>query len=435
MRPRRATSFDVVRANVEGKRDAEFAPGCYIKFVTENMELESLRLMIIAGENSGDNHAAALVRALRARMPAAQTQFFGSTGEEMRRAGVETIIRTDDLAITGLLEVGRALPKFWRVFNELKRAAVEQKPDAVVLVDWPEFNLRLARALHRRGLKVIYYISPQLWAWRAYRVRRIARDVDLLLAILPFEPQWYKQRGVEHVEFVGHPLASGNVKPRIGKEEFCRANDLNPAQPVIALLPGSRRMELTRNLPVMLHAAARILKARPEAQFIVPLAANRLFAEVETLLAESGAQPFPSSLRARLRVVQNSTYEALAAADAAAVASGTATLETAIIGTPLVVVYKESWLNWNTLGRLINTEHFGLVNLIAEERIATELMQNDFTPARLATELLQLLDKGRNEATRAHLRLATARLGTGDASDEAADRVLRAVRDWRLGEV
>ncbi|MEJ7577158.1 MAG: lipid-A-disaccharide synthase [Pyrinomonadaceae bacterium] len=419
---------------MEGKRDAEFAPGCYIKFVTENMELESLSLMIVAGENSGDKHAAALVRALRARMPATQTQFFGSTGEEMRRAGVETIIRHDDLAITGLIEVGRALPVFWRVFNRLKRAAVERKPDAVVLVDWPEFNLRLARALHRRGLKVIYYISPQLWAWRAYRVRQIARDVDLLLAILPFEPQWYKQRGVEHVEFVGHPLASGTVKPRIGKEEFCRSNNLNPAQPVIALLPGSRRMELKRNLPTMLDAAVEILKARSEAQFVTPLAANRPPAEVETLLAKYDYHQSSTSLRARLRVVQNLTYEAVAAADAAAVASGTATLEAAIIGTPLVVVYKESWLNWNTLGRLINTEHFGLVNLIAEERIATELMQNDFTPRRLATELLHLLDKERNEATRARLRRATARLGTGNASDEAADRVLRAVREWRKKE-
>lgn len=390
--------------------------------------------MIVAGEASGDNHAAALVRSLQAKMPDAQLEFFGATGEAMRRAGVETIVRHDALAITGLVEVGRALPKFWRVFKQLKRAALERKPDAVVLVDWPEFNLRLARTLHRRGFKIIYYISPQLWAWRAYRVRQIARDVDLLLAILPFEPQWYKRRGVEHVEFIGHPLASGSIKPRLDKAAFCRANNLNHTQPIITLLPGSRRLELAHNLPPMLEAALKILDMNPAMQFVLALAGNRSPAEVEPLLAALHNRDAVPRLRERLRTLQGATYEALAAADAAAVASGTATLEAAIIGTPLVIVYKESWLNWNTLGRLINTEHFGLINLIAGERIAPELMQNDFTPVRLAAELLQLLTPENNKATRERLRLATARLGTGDASNEAADRVVRAVHDWRIEE-
>ncbi len=391
--------------------------------------------MIVAGEASGDNHAAALVHSLRGSIPDAQLECFGATGEEMRRAGVETIARTDDLAITGLFEVGRALPKFWRIFNQLKRAASERKPDAIVLVDWPEFNLRLAHALHRRGFKIIYYISPQLWAWRAYRVRQIARDVDLLLAILPFEPEWYKARGVGHVEFIGHPLANRSVKPRLDKAEFCRANNLNPAQPVIALLPGSRRLELARNLPLMLEAALKILELHPATQFALALAGNRSPVEVEPLLATLHSRHAQTRfLRERLRIVQGATHEALAAADAAAVASGTATLEAAIFGTPLVIVYKESWLNWNTLGRLINTEHFGLVNLIAEERIAPELMQNDFTPQRLAAELIQLLDPAHNQAARTRLREATARLGTGDASDKAADRILRTVSDWRIGE-
>src|SRR3989440_3976843 len=179
-------------------------------------EATSLRLMIVAGEPSGDAHAAALVRALRAEAPGVEFEFFGATGALMREAGVESVVRSDDLAILGLVEIARVLPKFWRAFQTLKSTSVERRPDAVILVDWPDFNLRLARTLHRRGLRVIYYISPQLWAWRAHRVRQVRRDVDLLLAILPFEPDWYAQRGVAHVEFVGHPLA-GAVHARFDR--------------------------------------------------------------------------------------------------------------------------------------------------------------------------------------------------------------------------
>src|SRR2546423_5854685 len=202
----------------------------------------TLRLMIVAGEASGDAHAAALVRALVARAGDRRIEFFGATGREMRAAGVESIVEIDQLAIVGLLEIGRALPKFWRAFQSLKRAALTRRPDAVILVDWPDFNLRLARALHRRGLKIIYYISPQLWAWRAHRVRQVRRDVDLLLAILPFEPDWYARRGVAHVEFIGHPLA-GTVTPRFDRAEFCRRHTLDPLRPLIALLPVRRPKE------------------------------------------------------------------------------------------------------------------------------------------------------------------------------------------------
>ena len=183
--------------------------------------MESFRLMIVAGEPSGDAHAASLVGALRQAAPEGQMDFFGATGPLMRAAGVDSIIHSDDLSIMGLLEIGRVLPKFWRAFKTLKQAAIERKPDAVILVDWPDFNLRLARSLHRRGLRVIYYISPQLWAWRSYRVKTIKRDVDLLLTILPFERDWYAKRGVTQVEFVGHPLA-GEVEARYGREDFCR---------------------------------------------------------------------------------------------------------------------------------------------------------------------------------------------------------------------
>src|SRR5215216_7111788 len=219
-------------------------------------------LMIVAGEPSGDAHASALVKALRER---GDFDFFGATGALMRDAGVETVVNSDELAIMGIVEVGRVFSKFIRAFRKLKAAAIQRSPDAVVLVDWPEFNLRLASALHRRGLKVIYYISPQLWAWRPRRVNKIKRDVDLLLSILPFEVDWYKEHSVDHVAFVGHPL-SGEVKARYGREEFCRRNDLDASRPIISFLPGSRLKELQRILPPMLDAIGQLHKARPEVQ-------------------------------------------------------------------------------------------------------------------------------------------------------------------------
>jgi lipid-A-disaccharide synthase len=389
----------------------------------------NLRLMIVAGEASGDAHAAALARALRASAPGTHFEFFGATGREMRAAGVESIVATDDLAITGLLEIGGALRQFWRAYRTLKRAGAERAPDAVVLVDWPDFNLRLARFFRRRGLRVVYYISPQLWAWRAHRTRNIRRDVDLLLAILPFEPEWYAARGITHVEFTGHPL-TGEVRARYDRAEFCRRHQLDAARPLVALLPGSRRKELLRILPHMIEAAKALHASRPEAQFVVALAPNRSTGEAQAII-DAALGSHDGALSNSLRVTRQETREALGAADAAAVASGTATLEAALLETPLVVVYKESFLNWHTLGRLINTEHFGLVNLVAGERLAPELMQNDFTGATLAAELAKLLDPARNAATRARLRAATHGLGAGGASERAAEAILRVIGQWK----
>src|SRR5205085_4666480 len=402
---------------------------------------ESFRLMVVAGEESGDAHAAALVRALRERAPGAGFEFFGSTGARMREAGVESVVREDDLAITGLLEIARALPRFLAAYRALKRSAVERRPDAVILVDWPDFNLALARALRRRGLKIIYYISPQLWAWRPHRVRQVRRDVDLMLTILPFEREWYAARGVAHVEFVGHPLAE-RARPCEGRAEFCARHGLDPARPLVALLPGSRRKEFERILPIMLDAAALVSGARssaarpgaqftqthPGAQFVVALASRRSPAEGQRVIA---AHPEAPRLAPLIRLAHDEAREALASADAAAVCSGTATLEAALLATPLVVVYKESALNWHTLGRLINVEHYGLVNLVAGRRVAPELMQDDFTGASLARELLALLDPVHNARVRTRLREATAQLGEGGASLRAADAVLRAVRSWK----
>jgi len=365
--------------------------------------------MIVAGEPSGDAHAAALVSALRER---AELEFFGATGPLMRDAGVETIVNSDELAIMGIVEVGRVFSKFIKAFRQLKAAAIERSPDAVVLVDWPEFNLRLASSLHRRGLKVIYYISPQLWAWRPRRVNNVKRDVDLLLSILPFEVEWYKTHGVEHVEFVGHPL-SGEVKARFGREEFCRRNDLDPGRPIVSFLPGSRIKELQRILPPMIDAVERLRSARPEVQSIIVVAPSRTVEEIREI-GSTG-----------IKLIERQTREALAASDAAAISSGTATLEAALLETPMVVVYKESPINWHTLGRLITVAHYGLVNLVAGKEIAKELMQDELTGGNLVDEIVQLLEPGKNQNMRESLRDVGHKLGDPGASARAAEMIVR----------
>ncbi|MEK6280491.1 MAG: lipid-A-disaccharide synthase [Acidobacteriota bacterium] len=382
------------------------------------------RLMIVAGEPSGDAHAAALTTAVREAEPETSFEFFGATGPLMRAAGVDSTIRSDELAIMGLLEVGRTLSRFWHAYKLLKQAALDRKPDAVILVDWPEFNLRLARALHRDGIKVIYYISPQLWAWRSYRQRSVRRDVDLLLSILPFEKQWYSERGIEQVEYVGHPLA-GEVKARYGREEFCRLHDLDPARPIVTLLSGSRHKEVVRILPALLDGAALLAQERPDVQFVLVVAPSRQPKEAEDIIA-SRSSPIP--LPETLRITHHETREALAASDAAAIASGTATLEAALLGTPMVIVYKESAVNWHTLGRLINVDHFGLVNLVAGERVVNELMQDELNGEMLASELLSLLDVKRNQIVRNRLHEVARQLGEGGASQRAAERILASLR-------
>jgi lipid-A-disaccharide synthase len=373
--------------------------------------------MIVAGEPSGDAHAAALVRALRVKSPHVEFEFFGATGPLLRAAGVDSIVNTDELAILGILEVTRAIRKFLDAFRKLKESALEKKPDAVVLVDWPEFNLRLASALHRRGVKVIYYISPQLWAWRPRRINTIKRDVDLLLSILPFEAEWFKSRGMDQVEFVGHPLA-GEVRARFGREVFCRRNDLDAARPIVSFLPGSRYKELQRILPPMLATIEKLATLRPDVQCVIVVAPSRTIAETRQIVGrKNGARS--------IRLVQGETREALVASDAAAIASGTATLEAALLETPMVVVYKESAVNWHTLGRLITVSHYGLVNLVAGKEIARELMQNDLNAENLTEELLKLLEPGANAAARNELSLVAHRLGDAGASERAAEAIVR----------
>ncbi|MEK7722914.1 MAG: lipid-A-disaccharide synthase [Acidobacteriota bacterium] len=373
--------------------------------------------MLVVGEASGDAHAAHLVEALRRNASNVEFEFFGSTGQSLRDLSVETIIKADELAITGLLEIGKALPMFWGVFQKLKQAAIERKPDAVVLVDFPDFNMKLAKSLKKQGLKVIYYVSPQLWAWRSYRIKTIEKYVDLLLAILPFEKKWYAERGVNHVEFVGHPMV-GEVSPKLSKTEFCRKHDLDENKPIVALLAGSRRKEVTRILPPMLDAVEILHKKNPEIQFVLAVAPTRKREDLEKIVSESKAE-LP-----KITIVQRETHEAVASADAAIVASGTATLETGLLNTPMVIVYKVSAHNWHTLRHLVNVPHYGLINLIAEERLAKELIQHECNGELIAEEILRLLEPVVNKKFRQRLAEITETLGNGGASERAAEAIL-----------
>lgn len=381
------------------------------------------RILIVAGEPSGDEHAAKLVRALREAAPEIEFEFFGATGSHLRETGVETVVASDNFSIVGLPEIARALPMFWRAFRTLKAEAERRQTDATILIDFPEFNLKLAKSLKKRGVKVIYYISPQLWAWRKYRMRTIEKHVDLLLTILPFEKNWYARRGISHVEYVGNPTVR-EVHSKLSKTEFCDKHNLDAAKPLIALLPGSRHKEISRILPLMLETAKLIAHKNNEIQFVIALALTRNLEEVEAAKNKTNLKSNGEKDALKIIVVQNETHEALNAADAAAVTSGTATLETAIIGTPLAVVYKTSDFNYKLLRPLISVEHFGLINLIAEERIARELIQDDFTPETLADELFRLLEPEKNRAMREQLQKATEKLGTGGASKRAAEAIL-----------
>jgi lipid-A-disaccharide synthase len=392
--------------------------------------------MMVAGEASGDKHGAALARALHSRLPAGDVQLFGAGGNEMRAAGVDTLVDSRQLGIIGLPEIARALPKFYNAYKKLVSAALDREPRVVILIDWPDFNLRLARRLKRGGFKIVYYISPQIWAWRKYRIRAIRRSVEQMLVILPFEEEFYRQQGVA-AEYVGHPL-SGAVKVTSPLGEFALRHGLDPDRPIIALLPGSRHKELHYHLPIMARAAAHLQNSgldwaglssqnarpgmapeRPQGpQFVVPLASTVDSSQVKALLGPA---------QGGIRIIERDTYNALGHAVAAVVASGTATVEAALLGVPMVIIYRGSELNWRLIRPLIKLDTFGMVNLIAGRRIVPELIQHDATPETIAREMISILsDQARFAQMKDDLATVKSRLSSQgpSPSDLAARRIL-----------
>ncbi len=367
------------------------------------------RLLVLAGEVSGDQHAAALVRALRARLPGLQC--YGMGGEALRAAGVETRFDLKDLAVMGIWEVLLRQRFFRRVLREMADWAAESRPDAVLLVDYPGFNLRLAREVHARGLKTIYYICPKVWAWKASRIPKIAASVDRLLAIFPFEPRLFDATGLK-VDFVGNPLV----------DEAQQAWAQTPPQlpwdgdPQVALLPGSREHEIRRLLPILWQTARLIEQRFPLASFIVP-APN---AQVERIVRATQATlpPGPS----RWACVSGQTHQVLRQARAALVASGTATLDACLMRCPMVITYKVAALSWRLGKLLVKIPFVGLVNIIAGRAVCPELLQGAATPVALATALEPLLtDTPARAAMLASMAEVAGQLGAPGASARAAE--------------
>jgi lipid-A-disaccharide synthase len=365
-----------------------------------------------------------------------QAEFFGVGGEALEGQGVRLLCHASELAVVGLLEVVKHLPSIWRGLAAIGRALKTERPDLAILVDFPDFNFWVARLAKYWRVPVLYYISPQVWAWRTYRVRTIARLTDRMVVIFPFEADFYKERGVA-VEYVGHPFRE-TLPPLPDRKTFLAAHNLDPERLTMALLPGSRAGEIERHLPIILKAALLIHQAIPQTQFILPLASTAPAGLVEGMVEEflgdgtgtvgAGLKPAPTgSMRTGpvLKIIPGQSYQALGAAQVAVVASGTATVEAALAAVPTVIVYRVSPLTFAVARRLIRVEHVGMANLLAGERVFPELIQDDFTPEHLAREVLKLIkDPERMIAVRRGLATVIRRLGGPGASARAAQVAL-----------
>jgi lipid-A-disaccharide synthase len=373
-------------------------------------------ILIVAGEASADLHAARALAELRLLRPGVHA--FGVGGPRLREQGLEVLAPAEEISVMGLAEVLPRIPRILSILSQLARAADARRPKAALLVDLPDFNLRLAKKLKALGIPVVYYVSPQVWAWRQGRAKKIARVVDRMLCILPFEPRCYEGTGLA-ARFVGHPFAE---KPAPGtKETYRAALGLPAARTTVALVPGSRPSELARIFPPMLEAAERIRAAHPDAQFVVPVAATLPRGAVEPYLA---AHP-----GVEVTLVDGRTDEAVGASDAAIVKSGTATLESALMLRPMIVVYRVAWLTYLVGRLLVKIAHFSLVNILAGRRVVPELLQREASPARMAAEIELLLgDRGVREAQLAGLREVRASLGEPGAPRRVAETIVEVMR-------
>jgi len=379
------------------------------------------RILMVAGEASGDLYGSRLVAALRERDAA--LAFRGIGGPRMRAAGVEIFADSSELAVVGLTEVLSHWKPIRAAFQRAALELAEGRPDLLLLIDYPDFNLRLAERARRRGVPVVYFISPQVWAWRRSRIRDIARNVRLMLVILPFEEAIYREAGVP-VQFVGHPLLD-ILPPPMDALEARKALGLDPQRRILGLLPGSRVKELKTHLPIMLDCA-RLLRARiGDLQCLIPVAATLEPSDLRAVLED-----VPAGERPLLLVDRH--VEALGAMDAAVIKSGTATLEAALMGVPMVVGYRMSPLTYALASLLADVPHVALVNIVSGERLVPELVQEAFRPAAVAALLEDLLDNpDRTSELRRRLLAVRARLGAPGCFRRAAEAVLQAVASSR----
>lgn len=367
-------------------------------------------LLIVGGEASADLHGAKVLRALRELRP--DVRPFGVGGEAMRAEGLDLIAPAEDMAVAGITEVLWALPRILGIRRRLLAAARERRPQVAVLIDHPDFNLRLAKKLKAMGTKVVYFISPQVWAWRQGRVKTIEKLVDKMMVILPFEEAFYAAHGVA-AEFVGHPLVDelDGTQPR----DAARI-DLGVSLsegPVVAMLPGSRAKEVSKHLPVMLRTAELLRERYPTVEVLIPIASTLPRALVDAMLSRSGA---------KVRVYTGRALVILSSADAAVVASGTASLQAGLLTTPLVVVYRVSWLTYQILRRMVKVAHIAMVNLIAGREVVPELIQGEFNAPNVYQNLVAILDDDeRRTKMRRELGEVRDTLGRGRGATRVAE--------------
>jgi len=379
----------------------------------------SVRIVISAGEASGEMYGAQLIEALRRIDPS--IEFFGVGGERMRAAGCDTVVDARDLSVVGITEILSHLPKIWGLFHKLIAEADKRKPDLAIVIDSPAFNWRVARQMRKDDVPVVYYVCPQFWAWRQGRVRLLRKYVNKALVIFPFEEKFYRDRGVD-AEFVGHPLAELS-RPVVTREQYAAKNGLVASKTWITLMPGSRVKEVRMNLPAMLWAAEFL---GTEYNFVIPVAPTIPKALIlELMKDESGTAPI---------YLTSEALPALAHSRAAIIASGTATVEAAMMETPFVMVYRVTPLTY-LLGRsTVKVPYFAMVNLIAGEQVVPELVQGDFTPEKVTAEMSKIIPDGppREEMLEGLRRVKAKLRGEGSGSTHPADRAAQAVLGlWR----
>ena len=365
--------------------------------------------MIVTGEASGDLHAANLIRAARRIDP--ELEFFGVGGKLMAREGCEILLSGDDLAVMGLVEVLGHFPSIYKAFKRLEAVLKgAQPPDVLILIDFPDFNLRLAKKAKEAGVPVLYYVSPQVWAWRRGRVRKIAQVVDRLAAIFPFEPELYRDEDIE-VEYVGHPLVS-EAQITTSRYDYLQGHGLDPEAPVVGLFPGSRQGELKYIFETIVAAARVLRQQRPDVQFLLPVASSLEPALFEEKLADSGLP---------VKVVQDNIYDTANACDAVICVSGTVTLQTALAKAPMAIVYKMNPITFAIGKRLVKVPHIGLANIVAGRGVVREFIQDAATPQAIAAEIFCILnDRDYREQIKSGLAEVRERMGEPGCSEKVA---------------
>ena len=376
-----------------------------------------MQLMIVAGEPSGDLHASHVIQALKAKC--SEISFYGMGGDMMEEVGVSLDIHIRDSAIMGFAEIFAVLPKFLKKQTLLKKRIRQQLPDALLLVDFAEFNMPLAKFAYTQGVPVVYYIPPKAWAWRGGRAKKLAKRTNVIASIFPFETEFYQNAGAP-AEFVGHPLvdfAKTELTPTQAREKIGLQNNTQ----VIGLMPGSRRSEVQRMLPIMLEAAANVVKDYSDSEWVLPLAPG--ISEELISHCKEGIEGIPT-----IKLLQGETYTAMRAATLMLITSGTATLEAACIGAPMLIVFCTSRFNWRIINALTPLEHSGLPNLIAKKRIVPELLQEDLTPDTLTEFTLDLLrNPEKCDAQRNALNAVYQQLGESGAAERTAQLVLEQI--------